>query len=396
MSTRINQPTVSGNETPGEGGRPPRRRPWPVVKGTLKVMIALFAIYYFVLPLIPGFRQAASDLRDVNPVLIVIGFALELSALLAYSLMTRAALPEGSISLSRLYRIQLSTRALSGVMPAGSAAGSALGYRLLTISGVPAADAGFALATVGLGSAVVLNVLLMIALLISIPIRGVNPFYGTAAIVGVVLISIAGGIATGLLKGQARSERVVRAAAIRLKLDPDRAIEVLDHVAERLRELIAEPRLLARVAGWASANWLLDAAALWVFLRAFGGSMPVDGLIIAFGLANVIAVIPVLPGGLGIMEGVLIPSIVGFGLTRANAVLGVASYRFAQYWFPLVLGGMAYLSLRLGPWSIERRDALRKLREEAESAARDDTSEIEWAHVYGRRRHAEGEKPPDH
>ena len=388
MSTRINQPTVSGNETPGEGGRPPRRRPWPVVKGTLKVMIALFAIYYFVLPLIPGFRQAASDLRDVNPVLIVIGFALELSALLAYSPMTRAALPEGSISLSRLYRIQLSTRALSGVMPAGSAAGSALGYRLLTISGVPAADAGFALATVGLGSAVVLNVLLMIALLISIPIRGVNPFYGTAAIVGVVLISIAGGIATGLLKGQARSERVVRAAAIRLKLDPDRAIEVLDHVAERLRELIAEPRLLARVAGWASANWLLDAAALWVFLRAFGGSMPVDGLIIAFGLANVIAVIPVLPGGLGIMEGVLIPSIVGFGLTRANAVLGVASYRFAQYWFPLVLGGMAYLSLRLGPWSIERRDALRKLREEAESAARDDTSEIEWAHVYGRRRHA--------
>ncbi len=394
MSIRVNQPTVSGNATPVEGGRPPRRRPWPVVKGTLKVMVALFAIYYFVLPLIPGFRRAASDLRDVNPVLIVIGFALELCALLAYSLMTRAALPEGAISLSRLYRIQLSTRALSGVMPAGSAAGSALGYRLLTVSGVPAADAGFALATVGLGSAVVLNLLLMTALLISIPIRGVNPFYGTAAIVGVVLIALAGGIATGLLKGQARSERVVRAAAVRLKLDPDRAIEVLDHVAERLRELIAEPRLLARVAGFASANWLLDAAALWVFLRAFGGSMPVDGLIVAFGLANVIAVIPILPGGLGIMEGVLIPSIVGFGLTRANAVLGVASYRFAQYWFPLVLGGIAYLSLRLGPWSIERRDALRKLREEAESAARDDTSEIEWAHVYGRRQRADDGPPP--
>ncbi len=321
------------------------------------------------------------------------GFALEIAALLAYSLMTRAALPPRSVSLPRLFRIQLSTKALSGVMPAGSAAGSALGYRLLTISGVEAADAGFALATVGLGSAVVLNVLLLAALLISIPFRGVNPFYGSAAIIGVVLIALAGTIVVGLLKGQARSERVVRAAATRLRLDPDRAIEVLGHVAGRVRELFDEPRLLARVTGWAAANWLLDAAALWVFLRAFGGSMPIDGLIISFGLANVIAVIPILPGGLGIMEGVLIPTIVGFGLTRANAVLGVASYRFAQYWFPLVVGGLAYLSLRIGPWTIERRNTLRKLREEASEAQGDDTSGIEWAEVYGRRRPDDGGSP---
>ena len=201
-----------------------------------------------------------------------------------------------------------------------------------------------------------------------------------------LLIGLAGAIVAGLLKGQARSERVVRAAAIRLQLDPDRAIEILGQVASRVRELFDEPRLLARVTGWAAANWLLDAGALWVFLRAFGGSMPIDGLIISFGLANVIAVIPILPGGLGIMEGVLIPTIVGFGLSRANAVLGVASYRFAQYWFPLVVGGLCYLSLRIGPWSVDRRERLRKLRDEAEHASGDDTSGIEWAEVYGRRR----------
>ena len=135
-------------------------------------MVTLFAIYYFILPLIPGFRKAADDLRNVNPALIGLGFALEIAALGAYSLMTRAALPSGSVSFARLFRIQLSTKALSGVMPAGSAAGSALGYRLLTISGVEAADAGFALATVGLGSAVVLNILLLGALLVSIPLAG--------------------------------------------------------------------------------------------------------------------------------------------------------------------------------------------------------------------------------
>ena len=363
-----------------------RLTPWPVVKGTLKVMVTLFAIYYFVIPLIPGFRKAADDLSRVNPALIGAGFALEICALIAYSLLTRAALPPDSISMSRLFRIQLSTKAISGVVPAGSAASSALGYRLITLSGVPATDAGFALATVGLGSAVVLNMILLVGLLVSIPIRGVNPFYGTAAVVGVVLIGIAGAIVVGLLKGQQRSERVARTVATKLRLDPDRAIEIVRHVAGRVRELFDDPRLLARVGGWAAANWLLDAAALWVFLRAFGESLAPDGLIIAFCLANVLAVIPITPGGLGLIEFVMIPTIVAFGPSRSTAILGVAAYRFAQYWFPLVLGAGTYVSLRVGPWSIDRRERLRSLREEASDAVGDDTSGIEWAEMYGRRR----------
>ena len=67
---------------------------------------------------------------------------------------------------------------MSNVVPAGSAAGSALGYRLMTLSGISGPDAGFALATGGLVSAVVLNLLLLVTLAISIPIHGVNDFYG--------------------------------------------------------------------------------------------------------------------------------------------------------------------------------------------------------------------------
>ena len=119
--------------------------------------------------------------------------------------------------------------------------------------------------------------------------------------------------------------------------------------------------LLARVVGWAMANWLLDAASLWVFLRAFGGSIAIDGLLVSFGLANIVAVIPLTPGGLGFVEGVYVPTLVGFGLDRATATVGVLSYRVAQLWFPIVLGGVMYLSLRVGPWSIERRDRLQSM-----------------------------------
>jgi uncharacterized protein (TIRG00374 family) len=356
-----------------------------VIRGTAKVMGVLFVVYFFGPTLITGFQTAIHELSTVNPLLLAVGFALEMAALLCYSLLTRAALPKNVISLARLVRIQLSTKALSSIMPGGSAAGSALGYRLLTLSGVSGPDAGFALATVGLGSAVVLNLILMLGLIVSIPLRGVNPFYGTAAAVGVVMITLAALIAWGLIKGQARAERITRWFAKKIRIDPDRAIAVVRHLGERVRELLTDKSLMLRVVGWAAANWLLDAASLWVFLRAYGGTTPIDGLIIAFGLANVLAAVPITPGGVGIVEGVMIPTLVGFGLSKNVATLGVVSYRAASYWLPILLGGISYFSLRIGPWSIENRDQVKRLRDVAKQEREDDTSGIEWAQRYGSR-----------
>jgi uncharacterized protein (TIRG00374 family) len=365
-----------------------RTYPWwwsKPARNALKIVALFFVFYFFILPLIPGFRKAVRDLQKVNPALLIVGLLLEMAALMSYSMLTRAALPSGSVSVGRMTRIQLSTRALASLMPGGSAAGSALGYRLLTLSGVKGPDAGFALATAGLGSAVVLNVIFWTGLLVSIPLRGVNPFYGTAAIVGVILIIIFLFVVIGLLKGQARAERIFRASARKFHLDEERAASVVRQIADRLRDLAEEPKLLSATVGWATANWLLDAASLWVFLRAFGGTLPLDGLIVSFGLANVFSSIPITPGGLGIVEGIYIPTLVGFGLSRSVATLGVISYRLAQYWLPIVLGGLAYLSLRVGPFSIERRDRLERFRVLAKEEAEMFESGLEWAERYGHR-----------
>ncbi|MEI8240743.1 MAG: lysylphosphatidylglycerol synthase transmembrane domain-containing protein, partial [Actinomycetota bacterium] len=354
-------PRVSLDDT----GGPPRPRRVRPIRLTLKVLAISAIIWFFVLPLIPGMRKAVSELSEVNPYLLIIGLALELLALFCYTLLTRAALGAAGnrISRLRLFRIQMSTKALSSIVPGGSAAGSALGYRLMTLSGIEGPDAGFALATAGLGSAVMLNVILWVGLIVSIPIRGVNKFYGTAAIFGVIIMGFAAALVFGLMEGTGRAERILRWGARKLGLNEDRAAAGLRQIGGRLEDLARDRQLLLRVAGWAALNWLLDAAALWVFLRAFGQSLDIDALIIVFGLANVFAVIPITPGGLGIVEGIYIPTLVGFGLTRAEATLGVLSYRMAQFWFPILLGGVCYLTLRLGPWSIKRRSGLKSMRE---------------------------------
>lgn len=377
-------PRVSPDDTGGPP-RPRRHRPFRL---TLSVLLFVLVAYFATVTVVPGVRKAARELRTVNPLLLLLGLGLELIALYCYTLLTRAALGEAgrNVSSLRLFRIQMSTKALSSTVPGGSAAGSALGYRLMTLSGIPGPDAGFALATAGLVSAVVLNLIFWIALIVSIPIRGVNSGYATAAVVGIILMAFAAALVFGLLEGQGRAERMLRWIARKLRLDEDRAAAAVRHIGARLEDLAADQRLLLRVVGWATANWLFDAAALWVFLRAFGASTDVDALLVAFSLVNVLAVIPVTPGGLGIIEVALPSALVGFGLTRATAVLGVATWRLAQFFFPIVLGGLLYGSLRVGPWSIGRRDKLRSLHDLAVESESSSESALDFAARFGGRR----------
>jgi putative heme transporter len=242
---------------------------------------------------------------------------------------------------------------------------------------------------------VVLNIIFWTGLIVSIPFRGVNPLYGVAALAGVVIMCLAAGLVIGVMDGSGRAERLVRWIARKLRLDPDRFAAVLHQVGDRLEELTSDRALLRSVVFWATVNWLLDAASLYVFLRAFGGSLSIDALIVAFGLANVLAAIPILPGGLGVVEATYLTALVGFGIPRRVAAPAVATYRAAQYLMPIALGGLAYASLRVGPWKIERRDRLVRLRDLARAEAEKGESRIDFALRFGGRRPPAGGDPDD-
>ena len=67
----------------------------------LKWVIFAIIIYFFVLPLIPGFGKAFSELSRVRPSLLVLGLGLEFAALFAYTLLTHVALGESRHSISK-------------------------------------------------------------------------------------------------------------------------------------------------------------------------------------------------------------------------------------------------------------------------------------------------------
>jgi uncharacterized protein (TIRG00374 family) len=359
------------------------------LKWILSVLAAALVIEYLLLPQLAGASRAVSRLAHVDLVLVGLAIALEGLSLLAYAELTRSVLPlSGSPSLGTVARIDLATLAVSHIVPGGSAAGTGIGFRLLTNEGVSGSDAGFALGAQGIGSAVVLNVMLWVALLISIPLNGFSPLYGTAAMAGVVLIGAFSGLLLLLTRGEDRAAKAFRAVARRTPfLNEDSVDRLVHRLAARLRELAQDRRLLARAVGWAAANWALDAASLWVFIRAFGQAPDIDGLLVAYCLANVLAAIPVTPGGLGVVEAVLTSSLVGFGVAKDVALLGVIGYRLVNFWLPIPAGALAYISLRARAGKPARpKEAFQRLAEQAVAGAEDPLTWAERHGVHVRRR----------
>jgi uncharacterized protein (TIRG00374 family) len=349
---RLSRYSAGAAYDPAVSAGPERRRrrfrlpPW--LRWGVGLAAVAFAVEYLVLPQIAGARNALTVLGDVRPAYLVIGTVLEILSVVAYAALTRSVLPaEGRPSLFTLLRIDTTTLGVSHIVPGGAATASALRFRLLHAAGVSGPDAAFAAAVQGVGSAIVLNVVLWIGLVISIPLRGFNPLYTAAAAAGALLL--AGGVAAVLLltRGQESSVRVVRAVVRRVPMiSEDTGEQFVRTAAARLVELSRDRAVLVEAVLWATLNWLLDAAALWVFISAYGFQLGLDGLIVSFGLANVVAALPLTPGGLGLVEGVLVPTIVGFGAPRGIAVLGVVSYRLVNFWLPIPAAGIAYVSLR--------------------------------------------------
>ena len=319
------------------------------VKITLMILVFFFIGEYILLPELASARKEFHRLTQLNFFWLVLGALLEVAALAAYAQLTYTVLSPGAPKRFTIFRINMWALAVSHVLPGGTVPGTAASYRMLTESEVSGSTAAFGLAAQGIGSAVVLNIIFWLSLLISIPLRGYNPLYGFAALLGVLLIAIFGGLVFFLTRGEKQAGVFLQKVANRFPFVRAETITALvQKVADRMKILSTSSELLSRAGLWAAANWLLDAASLYVFLLAFGARpSPVD-VLVAYGLANILAVIPLTPSGLGVVELTIVAVLKGFGIPGDVAAAGVLTWRLVNFWLPIPFGGISYLSLRIG------------------------------------------------
>jgi uncharacterized protein (TIRG00374 family) len=102
------------------------------------------------------------------------------------------------------------------------------------------------------------------------------------------------------------------------------------------------------VAAWfAVANWLLDAGCLWMSCMAVGAdTITATQLLIAYCAGMAAASIPIVPGGLGVVDSALIIGLVAGGLTTSGAIAAVVLYRVISLGFIIGAGWILWLLLR--------------------------------------------------
>jgi uncharacterized membrane protein YbhN (UPF0104 family) len=111
-----------------------------------------------------------------------------------------------------------------------------------------------------------------------------------------------------------------------------------------LRGAAANPRKLVRIASWAVALDVLRVGWLWAALHAVGASPSVDDAFETYGTVALLAMISILPAGLGAVDAGLATTLHHAGMTTATAVAGVLLFRVADLWVPLAAGARPALS----------------------------------------------------
>ncbi len=320
-------------------GRHPVR--WVLLAATL-IVAGVF--------LTPRASQALSalhHLHDANPAWLAAAAAAEALSLLAFSLVTWSLIiPACRPLFRRIVRLDLVSIALSHAVPAGSAAGTALGYELLEEEGIDPVQSAVVKITQSLLSAVLLQCLLGLSLALSIIINGPSASGIALTAAGSALVLLVGVFSWML----ACRPRAVQAVTVRLlgavpRTRAERAGEIVLDASRHFRALLAAPGRLVPACIWSLGNWVFDLAALWAALRAFG--VPPSPVLLATGfcVAQVVASLPVSPAGLGVVEGSLVSVLIGFGTSEPIAVLGVLAWRLFNYWLPLPVGAAAYAAI---------------------------------------------------
>jgi uncharacterized protein (TIRG00374 family) len=322
--------------------------------GLVVTAIGLYVVFPGLLTLFGSWPS----LRDVALWWFVVLVALVGGSMASLWWLTRLALqrrtgPDGAwstVSWGTAASAHLAGNAAGKVVPGGPATAGVVQARLLIQSGEPAAEVASAITAMGLlttGILLMLPILTIPALLIGPPpARQLELGLVVSLVVAVVMVALSATIlvwtpfvvAVGRISG--RLLHLVRRDAT-----ADSVAAALVTARDRVAASFRGRRTRAVVA--AAGNRMFDFAALVAALAALGAHARPSEVMMAYAVAQALALIPITPGGLGFVESGLTTLLVLIGVGADQAVVATLLYRLIAFWLPIPLGALAWTGWRL-------------------------------------------------
>jgi uncharacterized protein (TIRG00374 family) len=262
----------------------------------------------------------------------------------------------------------LTGNAVTNVLPGGDAAGATVQFRMLAAAGIDADDAAAgmtAASLLGVGGLLALPVFTLPAVLGGARVSPGLVHTALLGLVGFVLFVAFGVIVMATDRPLALVGRFGQGIWNSLPGHRNK-ITGLDQRLLRQRDGIRStlgrdwPRAVVLTGGRLGFDYLSLLAAL----RATGSDPRPSLVLLAYSASGILALLPLTPGGLGIVEASLSGLLVLAGVPGSRALVATLAYRLASYWLPLLAGLAACLLFRRR-YSPERGDRERSLQDHA-------------------------------
>jgi uncharacterized membrane protein YbhN (UPF0104 family) len=110
----------------------------------------------------------------------------------------------------------------------------------------------------------------------------------------------------------------------------------------QLESVSLSRRVLGEAFSWSLFNWVADVACLALAAYAAGGAPSLPGLTVAYAAARAVGSIPLMPGGLLVVEAVLVPGLVSSGMALPDAISAMLIYRLVSWIFISTIGWVIF------------------------------------------------------
>jgi hypothetical protein len=294
----------------------------------------------------PHIAQASRSLRHLDVRWLALALAAEAASMAMFARLQQRMVTAGGVRIPvhRMIGVTYAANAMSVTLPAGQAASLAYLFRKLRAWGAGGSLVTFALFASGLLSTVTLAAILVLGA--TFAGQGST---GPLLIVGEVIAAVAGAVALRRLMRRPDvllrvGSRLMRWADKVLRRPPDTSQAQLAAVIDEF--ILIRPRSRDWLLGllFATLNWTFDLCCLVVACHAVGAHGPsLDLALITYAAGMTASSVPLLPGGLGVVDGVLILALVRGGFAAGTATAGVLIYRLISLGLVALIGWLLWL-----------------------------------------------------
>ena len=335
------------SSAPTDDGR--ARSPWQrrlIFQGVL--LVVAFVSLYLLLPSLVEVFSSWRSLTTLNPLWAGLALVAEAASFASAWALQRVALR--TKAWFAVATSQLASTAFGRVIPGGGTTAAAFQVGLLRRAGIGGGRAAAVLAATGaltMGAMLALPLLSLPAILGGVAVARSLEVTAYLGLIVLVLLLAGGAVAFAADRPLRFVARIVQAGAnstIRRRRPISRLGDKVLLERDFIRDTLGR-RWLPSVAA-AIGVPLFDFAALLLALAAVGARPRPSLVLLAYVMAQLLAWIPITPGGLGFVEAGLVSTLTLAGVGAGPAGLATLFYRLLSFWLPIPVGGLAYLAFR--------------------------------------------------